>query len=79
MSTHELKISTIVRFVSGGGGLAGCSASPRVEVMTVVCDERLPPVCSTFGGESRCACMPRNDLERFLGGRGSAAWPGAID
>jgi hypothetical protein len=79
MLARASRIRTIVRFCLVAAGLTGCSAAPRLDRAALACDEGLPPLCTTFATDARCSCLPRPELERFLGGFGSAAWPGAID
>ena len=79
MLVSQLKISTIVRFSLLAAGLAGCTAAPQLERTALVCGEPLPPLCGSFADQTQCACASHSELERFLGGFGSPAWPGAID
>jgi hypothetical protein len=79
MPPSLLKIRTTVRFFVLTAGLTGCSVGPRLAPTALVCDERLPALCSTFAKQAQCTCAARADLERLLGGLGAAAWPGSID
>jgi hypothetical protein len=79
MSRHQLKISTIVRFSLIAIGLTGCAGAPRLESAARACNDGAPPLCSSFAAATPCTCVSRTELDRFLGGFGSAAWPGAID
>jgi len=41
------------------------------------CGEGTPAICATLDAEQQCGCVLRSEVDRFLGGFGAAAWPGA--
>jgi hypothetical protein len=57
--------------------LGGCAASPHLAVQQRhACGVGLDTVCTTFGPEHSCECVPRPEVERFLTTFGEPAWLG---